>query len=71
MTGSVTEPPADGQAATHLLDAVTLPCGAEIDPLLEQAVELLSGLYKEQGNGSGATKVIARYQREMGITSAR
>jgi uncharacterized alkaline shock family protein YloU len=39
VTGSVTEPPADGQAATHLLDAVTLPCGAEIDPLLEQVTD--------------------------------
>ncbi len=29
------DPHADGQAATHLLDAVTLPCGAEVDPLLE------------------------------------
>ena len=39
MTGSVNEPPADGHAATHLLDAVTLPCGAEIDPLLEQVAD--------------------------------
>ena len=39
MTGPVNEPPADGQAATHLLDAVTLPCGAEIDPLLEQVAD--------------------------------
>jgi uncharacterized alkaline shock family protein YloU len=36
VTGPVSEPPADGQPAAHLLDAVTLPCGAEIDPLLEQ-----------------------------------
>lgn len=39
MTGSVNEAPADGQAATHLLDAVTLPCGAEIDSLLEQVAD--------------------------------
>ena len=39
MTGPVNEPPADGHAATHLLDAVTLPCGAEIDPLLEQVAD--------------------------------
>ena len=39
MTGSVNEAPADGQAATHLLDAVTLACGAEIDPLLEQVAD--------------------------------
>lgn len=32
------EPTADGQAA-HLLSAVTLPCGAEIDPLLEQVAD--------------------------------
>jgi hypothetical protein len=29
VTGSVNEPSADGQAVAHLLDAVTLPCGAE------------------------------------------
>jgi uncharacterized alkaline shock family protein YloU len=39
VTGPVNEPPADGQAAAHLLDAVTLPCGAEIDPLLEQVAD--------------------------------
>ncbi len=39
MTGSVNEAPEDGPAATHLLDAVTLPCGAEIDPLLEQVAD--------------------------------
>lgn len=38
------EPPADrlaadGLAASHLLDAVTLPCGAEVDPLLEQITD--------------------------------
>jgi uncharacterized alkaline shock family protein YloU len=33
------DPPADGHAATHLLDAVTLACGAEVDPLLEQVTE--------------------------------
>jgi uncharacterized alkaline shock family protein YloU len=39
VTGSVDEAPADGQAVARLLDAVTLPCGAEIDPLLEQVAE--------------------------------
>jgi uncharacterized alkaline shock family protein YloU len=39
VTGPVNEAPADGQAATHLLDAVTLACGAEIDPLLEQVAD--------------------------------
>jgi uncharacterized alkaline shock family protein YloU len=33
------EPTADGQAAAHLLSAVTLPCGAEIDPLLAQVAD--------------------------------
>ena len=33
------DPSADGKAATHLLDAVTLPCGAEVDPLLEQVAD--------------------------------
>jgi len=27
------------EAAVHLLDAVTLPCGAEVDPLLEQVAD--------------------------------
>ena len=39
MTGSVNEPPAGGQAAGDLLSAVTLPCGAEVDPLLEQVAD--------------------------------
>jgi uncharacterized alkaline shock family protein YloU len=39
VTGPVNEPPAGGHAATHLLDAVTLPCGAEVDPLLEQVAD--------------------------------
>lgn len=39
MTGSVNDPPADGQADRHLLDAGTLPCGADVDPLLEQVAD--------------------------------
>ena len=39
MTGSVNEPPAGGQAARQLLNAVTLPCGADVDPLLEQVAD--------------------------------
>jgi uncharacterized alkaline shock family protein YloU len=35
----VNEPTADGQPAAYLLDAVALPCGAEIDPLLEQVAD--------------------------------
>ena len=33
------QPPAGGQAASHLLTAVTLPCGADVDPLLEQVAD--------------------------------
>jgi uncharacterized alkaline shock family protein YloU len=39
VTESVNDPPADGAAASHLLDAVTLACGAEVDPLLEQVAD--------------------------------
>ena len=39
MTGSVNEPPAAGQAAGDLLSAVTLPCRAEVDQLLEQVAD--------------------------------
>jgi uncharacterized alkaline shock family protein YloU len=39
VTGSVNEPPAGGQAAGDLLSAVTLPCGAEVDQLLEQVAD--------------------------------
>ena len=39
MTGSVNEPSAERPAVTRLLDAVTLPCGAEVDPLLEQVAD--------------------------------
>ncbi len=31
--------PPGGQADRHLLDAVTLPCGADVDPLLEQVAD--------------------------------
>ena len=39
MTGSVNDPPAGGQADRPLLDAGTLPCGADVDPLLEQVAD--------------------------------
>ena len=39
MTGPVNEPPAGERAVRHLLDAVTLPCGADVDPLLEQVAD--------------------------------
>ena len=43
MTGSVNEPSAEPPTATRLLDAVTLPCGAEVDPLLEQVADGRAG----------------------------
>ena len=39
MTGPVNEPPAGGQPTSHLLTAVTLPCGADVDPVLEQVAD--------------------------------
>jgi uncharacterized alkaline shock family protein YloU len=36
VTGSVSEPPSGGSAVRRLLNAVTLPCGADVDALLEQ-----------------------------------
>jgi len=53
------------EAVRHLERAL------ELDPLLEQTVELLSGLYRDQGDGAKAAGLIARYQHEMGSTSAR
>ena len=38
MTGPVNDPPA-AEATAQLLDAITLPCGAEIDLLLEQVTD--------------------------------
>jgi uncharacterized alkaline shock family protein YloU len=35
----VNEPPSRRQAARQLLSAATLPCGADVDPLLEQAAD--------------------------------
>lgn len=53
------------EAVRHLERAL------ELDSLLEPAVELLSGLYREQGDGPKAATLVARYQHEMGITSSR
>jgi uncharacterized alkaline shock family protein YloU len=39
VTGSVSEPPAGGPAVRHLLNAVALPCGADVDALLEQVAD--------------------------------
>ena len=39
MTGSVSEPPAGDPAVRRLLNTVTLPCGADVDALLEQVAD--------------------------------
>jgi len=39
VTGSVSEPPSGGSAVRHLLNAVTLPCDADVDELLEQVAD--------------------------------
>jgi uncharacterized alkaline shock family protein YloU len=43
VTESVNDPPADAAAVSDLLDAVTLPCGAEVDALLEQVADGRAG----------------------------
>ena len=43
----------------------------QLDPLLQQAVELMSSIYKDQGENAKAAALIAQYQREMGITPVR
>ena len=43
----------------------------QLDPLLQQAVELLSIVYKDQGDNAKSAALIAQYQREMGVTPAR
>jgi hypothetical protein len=35
----VADPSSDGQAARRLLSAAALPCGADVDPLLEQVAD--------------------------------
>lgn len=39
MTGPVNDPPPGRRAARQLLDAVTLPCGTDVDVLLEQVAD--------------------------------
>jgi hypothetical protein len=70
--------PYEVNAATALLAAGRkadaerhLERAVELDPLIEQAVELLSGIYRRQGEGVKAARLIARYQHEMGITKMR
>jgi predicted Zn-dependent protease len=53
------------EALPHLERALRL------DPLLQQAVELMSSIYKEQGENTKAAALIAQYQREMGVTPAQ
>jgi hypothetical protein len=53
------------EAVRHLERAL------ELDPLLEQAVELLSSLYRDQGDGAKAARLIVRYQQDMGISAMR
>jgi Tfp pilus assembly protein PilF len=53
------------EALRHLERAVHL------DPLLQQAVELLSSLYRDEGESAKAAGLIAQYRREMGFDPAR
>ncbi len=57
---------ADGdlaRAIPHLEHALTL------DPLLTQAVQLLSAAYRQQGHPAQAEQLTARYQHDMGVTA--
>lgn len=39
MTGPVNDPPPEGRPASQLLSTATLPCGADVDLLLEQVAD--------------------------------
>ena len=43
----------------------------QLDPLLQQAVELLSSLYRDQDESAKAAGLMAQYRREMGFAPAR
>ena len=43
----------------------------QLDPLLEQAVELLTEVYTDEGEASKAAEVMERYERDMGIGPVR
>jgi len=43
----------------------------QLDPLLQQAVELLSSIYRDEGESAKAAGLIAQYRREMGFAPAR
>jgi hypothetical protein len=53
------------EAERHLEKAL------QLDPLLQQAVELLSGLYRDRNEKGKAAGLIARYQRDMGTRISR
>ena len=53
------------EAQRHLEKAL------QLDPLLAQAVELLSGLYRDAGEGAKAAGIVAQYRLEMGLVTAR
>ena len=43
----------------------------QLDPLLQQAVELLSAIYRDQGESAKADGIVAQYRREMGFAARR
>jgi hypothetical protein len=53
------------EAVRHLERAL------QLDPLLQQAVELLSGLYRDQDESAKAAGIVAQYRLEMGFVPAR
>jgi tetratricopeptide (TPR) repeat protein len=53
------------EAVRHLERAL------QLDPLLQQAVELLGSVYRDWGESARAAGLIAQYQREMGVTPVR
>jgi Tfp pilus assembly protein PilF len=53
------------KAIGHLERAV------ELDPLLLQAVQLLSQTYRQQGQPVKADELVARYRTAMGISTKR
>jgi hypothetical protein len=70
--------PYEVNAATALIaagrEAEALPHlerAEQLDPLLEQAVELLSEVYTDEGEADKAAEVMERYERDMGIGPLR
>jgi hypothetical protein len=39
--------------------------------LLQQAIELMSSVYKDQGDNAKSAALITQYQHEMGLKPAR